>query len=102
MEEIVSFLISEGYADDYKAASKIYEAMSDEWLDFILCEEPRTKADRDFLAQRKRNFETGRGPNWPYGKKMATYDSPSTGITATGQTQSAPTRKRKKLDFIVT
>jgi hypothetical protein len=101
MEEIVSFLINEGYADDYRAASKIYEVMSDEWLDFILCEEPRSKADREFLAQRRRNFQTGKGPNWPYGDKKANYDSPSTGIVATGDSQSAPTRKKKKLTFEV-
>jgi hypothetical protein len=101
MEEIVSFLIKEGYADDHKAASKIYEAMSDEWLESILCEAPRTKADRDFLAQRKRNFQTGKGPNWPYGDKKANYDSPSTGIVATGDSQSAPVRKKKKLTFEV-
>jgi hypothetical protein len=53
MEEIVSFLINEGYANDYKAATKIYEAMSDEWLDSILCEAPRTKADRDFFGPKK-------------------------------------------------
>jgi hypothetical protein len=40
MEEIVSFLINEGYADDYKAATRIYEAMSDEWLVGILLEAP--------------------------------------------------------------
>jgi hypothetical protein len=101
MEEIVSFLINEGYADDYKAASKIYEAMSDEWLDFILCEEPRSKADREFLTQRKRNLQTGKGPNWPYGDKKANYDSPSTGIVATGDSQSAPVRQKRKLTFDV-
>jgi len=101
MEEIVSFLIKEGYADNHMAAEKIYEAMSDEWLESILYEAPRTKADREFLAQRKRNLQTGKGPNWPYGKKMANYDSPSTGIVATGDSQSAPVRKKKKLTFDV-
>jgi len=98
MEEIVSFLISEGYADDHKAASKIYEAMSDEWLEFILCERDfmfnyaKDPADREFARVRyeraKKDPKTGEPEEGSFFSSLR--KSPSTGITATGQTQSAP------------
>jgi len=33
---IVDYLVNEGYSDNYNSAEKIYESMSDEWLEFIL------------------------------------------------------------------
>lgn len=35
MEEVILFLMQEGFASDIKSAIHIYEAMSDEWLETI-------------------------------------------------------------------
>ena len=35
-ECVVDYLVNEGYSDNYNSAEKIYESMSDEWLDSIL------------------------------------------------------------------
>ncbi len=96
MEEIVSFLINEGYASDYNSATKIYEAMSEEWLDFILQEEMyknlKDPEDVKFVQQKLKRAEIDpktKNPKtgWLF---SSLRKSPSTGITATGQAQSAP------------
>jgi hypothetical protein len=49
---VLSHLISEGYADNFKSAENIIEHMSEEWIETILSEKYGTKKGRHKLAMK--------------------------------------------------
>jgi hypothetical protein len=85
MEEVILFLMQEGFASDVKSAIHIYEAMSDEWLDTIdeklsyTQGQPLPKKDQEALKTIQQRLY---GPGGPYEGKR--------GITSTGNRQSTP------------
>jgi hypothetical protein len=85
MEDIILFLVQEGFASDVNGAIKIYEAMSDEWLETIdeklayTQGKPLPKKDQEALKKIQQRLY---GPGGPYEGQG--------GITPTGNRQSAP------------
>ena len=85
MEDIILFLMQEGFASDVNGAIKIYDAMSDEWLETIdeklayTQGKPLPKKDQEALKIIQQRLY---GPGGPYEGQG--------GITPTGNRQSAP------------
>jgi hypothetical protein len=100
MNEVVSFLLKEGYANNQKSAIKIYHSMSDQWLESILDETAKNPADVKFLKTRLANQKKGIKPNWPFGPDKKEYN---VGVTPTGNDYSisAPVTRKKRLQYEV-
>jgi hypothetical protein len=105
MEDIILFLVQEGFASDVNGAIKIYEAMSDEWLydimektDFPWNSPEMIRASRKWMKERgipqKRTPEeeaiVARMAERVRNKTGVHAPPNRRGIVQTGQPQSAP------------
>jgi hypothetical protein len=105
MEDIILFLMQEGFASDVNGAIKIYDAMSDEWLEDIV-ERTQLPWETDKMRRASRKWMKERGmPQKRTPEELKIIDrmaeriknkegvhAPTNrrGIVTTGQPQSAP------------
>ena len=98
MEEVILFLMQEGFAPDENSAIRIYEAMSDEWLENIM-EKTESSWDRPEMIDKSRKFIKKHGLKERDPKKFEKARQTiqnilgDSGIKATGTPQSAPRRR---------